>query len=309
VILFVARADFANVGYNFAKALNSVGTEAKAVALSNRPLRPPKEQAETVHPARLLHLVRGAKCVVFMHSKRPWGKMKIPAGKKIAVFHGGTNYRNNVALMNKYWNPLVDLTLVQMPHLMGLGAKNEHWVIPAVDTGRIQPVYKEDHEPLVIGHFPTGKSKGSDDVQEVVDSVVEAHGCTFRCAEEGKKGKKLLPWSKHLQRMAACDVVIDQIAQDFNGRKLGEWSVTTLEAAALGKITLASFNSAAQYRCEYGMYEMIPVDNALVLKYTLQALAKLGPEILRCKQQLTRGWVEDLHGLEATGNRLKKLLC
>lgn len=314
MILFVARADYANVGHTFAKALRSVGVKSMAIAVVRRKTRTKMEQATIVSEGMACDMCKVADWVVFMHSRKPWKDRtmtSVAKGKKIAVFHGGTYYRVRPGYMNTLWNPIVDLSLIQTPNLLGLGAKNEHWVIPAVDTEAIQPVYRdaslrETSLPLTVGHFPTGVSKGT---SIVVDGVNKARrfGALLKYVSS-RPGSGVILWRKHLERMSKCDIIIDQMAPSHKGMKLGGWGVTALEAAALGKITMTIFNHSDEYVRQYGPHELVRVDNATMLAVKLQSIALCTPGYIRAKQEVTREWVERQHGLVATGHRLKKLL-
>lgn len=305
MILFISMRDYSNVGYGFANALKSIGVEAKAVSHTRRKTREIDEQGERVTVNQTCALLKGpVDWVVFMHSSFPWvGKLKpLLKGKKVAVFHGGTKYRTNVAGMNAFWNPIVDLSLVQMPSIMGLGAKDEHWMIPAVDTERITPVHV-DNSVLCVGHFPTGASKGSKEIWSSVKAA-KKHGVGIKYTTS----LGILTWENHLKRMAECDVIVDKVQQNYNGMMTGEWAVTTLEAAALGKVPVVTFNSEARYKKVYGEHGIERVDNQEMLTDKLVELAKGGPGMIRRKQQEARNWVERNHSLQATGKRLKEIL-
>ena len=306
MILFIARADWVAVGFSFAKALRSIGVEAMAIAVENRPLIESDKQAKVVSFKEACELCKSAEWIVFMHSQFPWKRELLPyiADKKIAVFHGGSSYRQAVKAENDNWNPIVDLTLIQMPSMMGLGAKNEYWMIPPIDINNIQPVYRTEISNILrVGHFPTSaKLKGTAIIEKSVNMAIRNN-----VPLEYFSGR-MIEWCENLKRMAYCDIIVSQILQSFGGHTMGEWGITALEAAALGKIVLSTFNSSEKYSREYGSYELIRVDDDSMLLHELQLIAKWEHSVIREKQQKTRAWVEKQHSMEATGQRLKQLL-
>jgi hypothetical protein len=277
----------------FGEALRSVGVDAQA--WTRKPyFFPVPEQAELV-----LDLQKKKKeliaveTICYMHSRFQKFPVQIN-GKKLAVFHGGSNYRRNPSERNRLFNKLVFVTLIQTPDLMGLGAKNEVWMIPPVDTEYIRPVDYKSKE-VIFAHFPRHpKSKRSNIILEAVKSI-DSIRFDYKFEQ--------IPWEENIKRMSNCDVYIESQAYG-----LGEWGVTALEAAALGKVVVTVFKSKERYEREWGPCPIIPANSKEELRLILKGLACLTKKDIRNHQEETRKWVVQNHSLEATGKRLKGVL-
>ena len=116
-----------------------------------------------------------------------------------------------------------------------------------------------------------------------------------------KYNKKRVIWDKNIIRIKnSCDVYIEQIGF------MGNWSITALEAAALGKIVITNFESSALYKQEYGEHKILVANTTTKLKDIIQQLLDLDQDrIIELKKE-TRKWVEEYHSFEAVGKRMKE---
>ena len=97
------------------------------------------------HVPELKFFVENARVVHFRDS------MLIDTGfdltkKPVVVQHGGRSYRIAHEILNTLFNEFADAALIQMPDLLGLGAKNEHLIYYPVQTDRLKPKYNRNHE-------------------------------------------------------------------------------------------------------------------------------------------------------------------
>lgn len=229
--------------------------------------------------------------------------------KHVVAQHSGRVYRVYHDDVNKIFNEFVDASLIQMPDLLGLGAKNEHLVYFPVDTDYLRPVFKSTNlRKLLVGHYPTYKAeKGSKMIISVVDKVNGKSGrlVWYGPREFSSAGDHLMIWTEHLMRLAQCDIVIDTIAETVHGKPYGEWGNTTFEAAALGKHVIVNSHRLDIYRREYGTTPSIHIaNNAEELEARLREILDMTEkEHLECREK-TREWVEKYHGMRPTAERL-----
>jgi len=303
-ILLLAKRDHANAGYLYAEALRSVGINAEAWAVK------PSPRGYSHHASLFTHLkdeifpiAEKAKAILFMHT---WKFKGIPLRDKfVTVFHGGSRYRFAAERMNEEFNPIVDKSIIQTGDLLGLGAKNEVWVLPPIDTKLIKPVNRPSFTPkLRIAHFPhKGYVKGTELIYNTLwklKSAINEDHWSF-VINDSK-----VSWEDNIARMARCDIYIEAVNPMLRGRDYGEWGMTALEAAALGKIVVTHFRSHERYREEYGSCPLIVANNKEQLYAELKRLIMMDKDQLIQLQRKTREWVEQKHSFEAVGTRLKE---
>jgi hypothetical protein len=219
------------------------------------------------------------------------------------VFHGGTDYRQNFRKVNRKFNRIVEKSIIQTADMLGLGAKNEVWVLPAVDSEKLKPVYERISSKKVIGHFPSSEAnKNTDLIIEVIwrlkaDPLIDSKFVFI--PPTGGTG-----WSENIKRMSECDIYIEACAPKQRKRKYGEWGITALEAAALGKTVVTHFLSLDKYEQEYGDCALNVANSAQDLEGVLRKLIEMdNNELLRNKKK-TRKWLETNHSYQAVGRRL-----
>ena len=314
MILFISERDYANMGFLLSKSLNQVGVKAISLASIPSPIRQENEQSIIYNNQKeLFNFVREANVIVLMHSvKTPIGKA-LNKNTKIVVFHGGSRYRRNFNKHNKKFNPVVNMTLIQTGELLGLGAKNEKWLLPPIDTNFIKPTFGI-HNPIIIGHYPSNKVGNEHDIKgtnSVVKVIKNLKKSSFNFDFRYKDAYTVTPrvsWKKNLKRMRKCDIYIESLNIDSTSKNQHDWSVTALEAAALGKIVITNFRNKERYLKEYGNCELLVVNSKEELRKTLIKLLKTPYDELEIIQKKTRNWVEKYHSFESIGNRLKSLM-
>lgn len=315
-VLLLAGYDNANVGHLLAKSLKAVDVNAVALKRNINPRRSKKMQARLYKPGDkyFFGAVKKADVIIHMHSIYTRIPPNLLKGKMIVVFHGGTQYRMSPKALNALFNPLVDLSLIQTGELLILGAKNPYWLLPPVDLEQIKPKYAFGGSKLIVGHFPSKPglagnhpySKGSLLIKNMMKNLrKEGQGNSF----EYRTGASLIPWRKNLQRMGNCDIYIESIGRAVK-RNTGkhDWSVTALEACALGCITITNFVYWRRYVREYGEHGLIVANEAKVLKQVLMDLFEMNRDELLALKHKARAWVEEKHSFEAVGTRLKLIL-
>ena len=314
MIVFLSKRDYAGMGHLLAKSLNKIGVKAISLASEASVTRLPHEQSIIYNNQKELNrYIKKANVIVWMHSTiTPIGKA-INDKTKIVVFHGGSRYRRNFKKHNKAFNPIVDMSLIQTGELLGLGAKNERWLLPPVDTDFIKPLFGVNN-PIIIGHYPSNKINAEHDIKgsKTINKVIkELKKSSFNFEFRYKDAYATTPrvsWKDNLKRMNDCDIYIESMNIDSTSKNQHDWSVTALEAAALGKIVITNFRNKERYLKEYGECKLLVVNNRKELRRILIELLDTHYYDLEMIQKNTREWVENYHSLDSIGYRLKDFL-
>lgn len=299
-VLLLANHDYSNVGYEFAQSLKAVGIDADMYTWNRHPFDYYKEGELLVDDRHLNSLIIGADIVQFMHSQYVRSDIDL-AIKKCYVFHGGSRYRENPEIVNIIFNHYVRKSLIQTTNLMGLGAKDEVWMLPAINTKRVvRRVRRRARKDakLVIGHYPRQSiHKGSDRINAVMKGLMADPDLARRF--EYRYSTECVTWKESLERIGKCDIYIENLNK-------GSWGVTALEAAALGCVVITNFYERLRYTREYGQCELLIANDERDLERVLVWLIRTrSKEIIRAFGQGCREWAEKNHGYRATGERLK----
>ena len=315
-VLFLSGKDYANLGYLLAKSIRAAGVSATSLKRKFNPNRPKSMQSRLYQPEdeSFVRAVEKADVIVHMHSAYTEIPPDLLKDKKIVVFHGGSRYRLNPRKLNGKFNPHVHLSLVQTGELLELGAKNPHWLLPPVDLKRIKPNYTFHDSKLVVGHFssrPDMKgnhpyAKGTLLIGIMMKSLRKAgFGDNF----EYRSSQGFIPWSENLRRMGECDVYIESLGlaakKNINRH---DWSMTALEAAASGCITITNFAYEEMYKKEYGLHGLIVANTRQGLVDVMKNLFDMDQGELLTLKHKARAWVEEKHSFEAVGIRLRLIL-
>ena len=303
VLIVSVERDFANVSYTLQQSLRAIGVDALALTLALKsPTLSNSASAKIIKVAELKRYAEQSKIIQFMHS------LHINLGvknKRMFVYHGGGRYRENFENLNKIFNPIVEKCIIQTGDLFELGAKNEVWLLPAVDTEGIKPIYERQNKKIIVGHFPTSTSvKNSEDINKVINNLKKDFGDKF----DYISSSSVIGWSEHIKRVSKCDIYIEACTPHLNDKKYGEWGVSGVEAAALGKVVITHFFSHERYKKEYGKC-CLKIANSLVdvEKHMRKLLILNNDELLQIKKD-TRVWVEKFHSYHAVGKKLKEIV-
>lgn len=210
-------------------------------------------------------------------------------------------------MVNDFFNPKVTKTIIQTADLLGLGAKNEVWIMPPANLDLL----KADYTPcrtdgkLSIGHFPSSNCKGSYGILESFRKLKKNNPDRL----EYHIDSNTVSWKENIERMKKCDIIIDAIAPVQGSKRYGEWGVTALEAAAMGKIVISHFGGYDKYIEEFDRDCRLFVANTLAqMEFSICSILAMTQDILREIKMQTREWVERSHSYEAVGNRMRKLV-
>jgi hypothetical protein len=319
-ILALTYNDWANTGWRFTQCLRSLGLDVtyykgrphKFQYASEGPIYPAltdgmmlsqypvailcKELREEVERADILHFFASTMVVTGANL----------TGKKIVVNHGGSTFRIGTEAVKAAFNPYVDYSIIQCPDLLGLGAKNEVLIYYPVDTEALQPDYVP-HEKIVIGHWPSSPhNKGTREIVEVIERLERDPSIKDRFVYVGQRvlGKQTIPWPDHLDRVRGCDVIIESMQPDIDGRRFGEWGNQAIEASALGKVVITNMLSEDTYREHYGECALRIANEPAQLESQLRSLFSMSADQLLMEKIQSRDWVVKNHSMNATAQRL-----
>ena len=297
-VLLLAKYDYSNVSYLYAKAMRTAGIKAEAWAVKPSP-RHYSRHANLFKSINddILPLARQARAIQFMHSRR-FNAIDV-RGKFITVFHGGSRYRHAAERMNAIFNPIVNKSIIQTGDLFNRDAKNGVWVLPPIETDLIEPRFEMLKSRLVVAHYPHKTYvKGTETICQAIESLRNSNWL-FNFSDS------LVSWEENLDRIGSCDIYIEAVQPELREETYGEWGVTALEAAALGKIVITHFRSYERYLREYGACPLIVANNGKQLYAKLKRLLQMSRYEIMYLKKATREWVERNHSLKAVGQRMK----
>ena len=297
-VAIISSADWANAGHQLSMALCSVGLNSQAFTRLNHRFRYTTKNIIYANVKQITNKIKGTKCIIFMHSA--YQELGLNLSKyRVFVYHGGSKYRQNPVGRNKCFNPIVERSIIQTADLLDLGAKDQVWLLPAMDTGNIKPVYKKsDNNRIVFGHYPSsGIVKNTQIINQVFNSITNNDRLIWRMSTTA------VPWKINLERVGKCDVYVEACAVKQYDKVYGEWGMTCLEAACLGKVVITHFLNESRYKKEYGNHPLLVANSESELKSTIERIMLMGNEEIIDMQHATRAWVEKYHSYVAVGNR------
>jgi len=324
--LFLAESDYAACGAAFALALQSAGEECRYLAARRHIYKYP-HQTQFIDPQRASEQLSGAVAWadwiwlvqsdlpsvmggtyggnIGFHPQRDAWK-GVLRSKKLALLHGGGHYRDYREFYADCWGPFEPLSICYEADLMGSFA-NEHLVIPPLNPLWV-PQDERNWNGLRVGHFP---SRPTDKGSEWIIPLCEKFPFELRSNVTNpnhEDGVDRITWEGQLDRIADCDVVIDQIKPELNGKPFGEWVSLATETAMCGRIPITNSRNPQPYVDTYGRMPGIHICNdAEALSKELDRLCALPEPALRKEQRECRHWAEQCHSLRPTGRLLLRL--
>jgi len=304
-VVILCTSDYANFGYIIGQSLKSVGFDAVTLKTISHRYKY-IEQAQVVNYSYMKKTIMESDIVIFMHSEFINTGLRL-SNKKVFVIHGGGRYRNNPKKSNDIFNRFVRKSLIQTGDLLGLGARNEVWIMGAINTNSIKMVDKKISNEIIISHFPSKAIiKGTDMIERVIKKLKNdptiINKFKYICSDTQ------VSWSENLKRMSECDIYLDACQPKIGKAKYGEFGIAALEAAAMGKIIVTHFMSSERYKKEFGEHPIQVINSESDIENVLRRLLNTPINELQNLQFETRKWVETMHSYKAMGTRLKKIL-
>jgi hypothetical protein len=302
-VVFLAVNDYANVGWSYMQALKSVNIDTKGFKVASHRFKYPAE-LEIITKDKSLQIqkiIDDADIIQVIHSSVP--KIKLDLKKNIVIHHGGSIYRNASEKMNTFWNKIAKATIIETANMLNLGAKNEYYIPSPVDTDVLCPKgYYDGHRPLRIAHYPSSsKTKGTDIIKAILNDLKKEFNFDTIIQENN------VTWENNIKRMHECDIYIDQFVPMLSGKRVGEYGVSTREAAALGKIVVSTHFGFSDYYKTFGDTKIFISNTKEDMRKNLMWLLGQSPKDIYRIQEETRQWVVSKHSYIPTGEILKNI--
>lgn len=299
-ILNLSYDDYSNFAYDNCEALLSVGIDAHSLKRVKHPFDY-ANQSKVATSTEIQREIQKADIVQLFHSDSTWLDYAFNLGKRVYVYHTGTNYRQNSEYLNTVFNPKVEACFTDQCEFIGLGMKNETYIATAIDTDRFKPLDWHVATPYSVAHFPSHPVvKGTGKILEMMGTVSGSYKFIHSDARVNHQEQML--------RMSGCDIYIELFSLMQNDKNYGCFGVTAFEAAALGKIVITNNVFEESYRSAYGDCALVIANCETSFKTKMEWLLQLSQPDLRDLQQKSREWVVSKHSYKATGERLIKLL-
>lgn len=301
-VLILATEDDANWGYSLSRIFSMQDHEVTGLKLVRHAFDYPVQLTlSTIEEMQSACL--DADLVMFPQMDMEIFRQCYPyfEGKKVGVCHGGSYFRQNKKFCNRILNHIAAFQWVLELDLIDAGTVNKIYTAISVDTDLIQPDYTD--YGITIRHSPSSDHrKGTDEILEILEQLKEKYPeitidvCTERVI-----------WEQNLDRVRASDIYIDELMLKQGTELVGSWGMSSMEAAALGKIVVSNHLWDNEYRKEYGVNPMIQAANSITEMYnTLEKLILMTPDQRYDLKVQTREWVEQYHSFEKTGERATK---
>ena len=318
-VTFLTMNDWANSGHKYVQCLRSLGLKVIAFKGKMHTFMYP-EQIQ-VHPDLSKASNQENNQVIVADSQRIRGIIKhskvvhfkdtqlidcgIDLSDKIVIAqHGGKTYRSNHEWYSRFWNNIATTNIIHCPDLLGLGLRSEHWILYPVDTELIRPVYN-NRNFYVVGHYPSvAMIKGTATIVEAIENVKKMnikHAWDY--GGDTEEVSKFL-WYSNIGRMSECDIYIEAMQLEANGRKYGTWGNQALEAAALGKVVITHSLYEDLYKKEYGEHPLLIANTKEELELVLKDVLSWELPQMREHQQKTREWAVKKHSIRPTAKRM-----
>ncbi len=305
-IINICGTDNANFSYTNAQAMRSVGLDAEAFSLSTHPYGY-KHCSTRVSREVMREQIAAADIIQVMHSDLKMVPLLQGCGKQVIVYHAGTVYRQAPDYYNSIWNPIVVKSVIALGEFAGKGSINEIYMVGAIDTRDIEPVYTCAYKWRKIRHHPSNAgTKGTAKICEMIQALPK-HQLAKTQFIYSDNGSRVSP-EMQLVRTADCDIYIELFKLKQKEADYGSFGISALEAAALGKVVVTNMLWKDVYNEAYGDCLLQIANTEQEFIETVGSLIDMSDQDLLQLQRQTRQWMEHKHSLEATGHRIKNLI-
>lgn len=243
-ILNISQTDWANFQYSNMGALRSVGLECDSITMQKHPFY--AEQSEVVPCiGDIIKRIANYDVIQFFHDNVSLFDLLYPAmvGKKVITYHTSSYYRANSAYVNAHMAPVAHKQVCAMPEFMAMCPRGVY-MVGAVDTDKIKPGGWVGNERPTFAHYPSNPNvKGTAKIAELMGRTP----ANFHYSTD------TVSYEQQLARMNLCDVYIEMFTEkDGMGSAYGDFGITALEAAAMGKVVITNANHDRIYAKIYG---------------------------------------------------------
>lgn len=245
--------------------------------------------------------------------------------KKLIISISGSVYRFQKDKINKFFNEIIDDSIIQSTDLFNRGLKNNNLIHYAIETDKIIPDFSfKDEKLLYIGHFPsTSVIKGTNTIIDAIYNIENKYPDKFKYIGKidnsndlNKFSNTRVSWLEQLKKYKTCDIYIETLNLKFSLNNpayphinqeeiFGEWGNTCLEAAASGCIVMTNCLFFEEYKKEYGDYPgFIIINSKEELENKLIELINLSRKELLILKNKCYNWALQNHSIKQTGIRM-----
>lgn len=291
-ILNISHTDWANFQYDNMMALRSVGLNCDSVTVCQHPFY--ENQSESHDLKNIKEMIRDYDVIQFFHDNVGLYVQLVPylTGKRVFVYHTSSYYRANFKHVNNVMFE-AEKHVACMPEFVHLHPKSIY-MVGAIDTEKIKPMGFES--VYKFAHFPSNpKVKGTETIFSAFQELDLSSEFCFHTDS--------VPHKSQLSRIDDCEVYIEMCTEKDNlGSVYGNFGITALEAAALGKIVITQCRDIDVYLNVYGSCPFDLINSKDKLKRTILSWSNYEADHLRGQQKSTREWVVKNHSYKATGD-------
>jgi hypothetical protein len=297
-ILNISQQDFANFQWDNCGALRSVGLDCDSIVAQKHGFY--SEQSEVAKDLwDIADRIKNYDVIQFFHDNTTlYNLLKRHFGnKKIIAYHTSSYYRKKSTEVN-YDMQNAHVHVAAMPEFMAMCPK-AIYMVGAVDTDKIKPGDWKPEQKPVFAHYPSNSTvKGTAKINEMMSKISAKYICDMN----------IVPYAKQLERMSQCDVYIEMFTEkDGNGSPYGDFGITALEAAAMGKVVITNSkqNHENLYVKTYGLSFFYAANSEHKFVNFVRSLNS-NKELLEGAMQKARELVVKNHSYKATGEYFLK---
>ncbi len=292
MILNLCTHDYANFMYDNMLSLQAIGVNCVGLKRKKHIFNY-HDQCRIARDSEIKETISHANTIQIFHSDLKCLSLVNQAEFKgqLIVYHTGTNYRQNHELLNSRFNAYVDRSVVALTEFIGLGSKNEVYVVGAVNTDYLVPIPIPKPE-FRFGHFPSDPEvKGT----KKILSMMYGHDLCYSTDQ--------FSYEYHISRMRSCRVYVELFAPTQNGKPYGSFGISALEAAALGLVVITQCFGIEHYWKTYGKPVLFLTKDKYDFMATIETLSqnKTPEKEIKTLQSASRKWVVEKHSHQATG--------
>jgi len=294
-VLNVSTNDYALYGYNFSRALKSIGVDSTDLCRSPHPFGYSQE-SPVVSISEMVHQMKEADVVVVHHSDPQLFELaKNNCKGKVIITHTGTRYRENHQALDILFKDT--LCMSDQTEFFNINP-NLHYLVSPVEFD-LAPLIKD--KPLKFAHYPSNAEvKGTAKIMELMND--------FKGRCDFKVGTTTVDHYFQLERMAKCDVYIELFKPTLNGNPYGCFGVTALEAAGMGKLVITNNLYPKVYANAYGTCPMTYANTEVVFKNIINGILNMSVTAIKMVQKETYEIMQENHSYVSTGKKIMSII-
>lgn len=301
-VLNVCQDDWANFAYDNSVSLRSVGIKADSINRNKHLFDYDNQSIIQPDVSKICEMIQDYDVIQFFHDNvSMFNAIKNAcAGKRLIVYHTSSYYRKNYTAVDHLMNIYAEKAVCAMPEFMPLCThKHKIYMVGAVDTDTLKPDGKEFNNAM-FAHYPSNpKVKGTPQIVNMMQDL--------GIKENFNYSYDIIPYKENIVRMIDCNVYIEMFSMiDGMGSPYGNFGISALEAAALGKIVITNCLGIRIYKEYYGSIGLDIANTEEEFREKITEMSNFSKEEIILKQNHTRDWVVKNHSYKASGEYILK---